>query len=312
MLQYSYRPNFPPTRQTRHTTDQDWLRPSGKAPAIRWPGGARIAVWVCVAVLDYEYRPVDDPWVNAWSRTVAPDVLGYSRQEYGNRVGFWRVLEQLGKHSIRPTAVINTDALHRWPSIARIMADAHWDVLGHGISNTRFIYGSSRAAELAHYREMIATVDKLTGLRMAGMGGPGPQAGTEDTPDLMAEAGFLYSSDWSCDDVPVPLNVRAGRLIALPYPIEMNDVSALASAEADEFAAAACRQFDRLRAEGGRVFSLCLHPALMGQPQRIAHLDHIFAHICRHEDVWHATGAEIAAFYDRQYYDAAVAAAGRS
>jgi allantoinase len=306
MLQYSYRPNFPPTRQTRRDADQVWLHAPGDRPKIVWPDDARIAVWICVAVLDYEYMPPADQWVNAWARTAPPDVLGYSRQDYGNRVGFWRVLDQFAKHAIRPTAVINTDALHRWPSIARVMAEGHWDVLGHGISNTRFIYGSKPEEELASYREMIATVDALTGLRMAGMGGPGPQAGTEDTPDLMAEAGFVYSSDWSCDDVPVPLHVRKGRLIAMPYPIEMNDVSALATSEADAFADAACRQFDRLYAEGGGVFSLSLHPALIGQPQRIAYLDRIFAHVRRHTNVWHATGAEIAEFYDRTYNDSAI------
>ena len=58
------------------------------------------------------------------------------------------------------------------------------------MSNTRFLYHYDEAQERAYYREMLDAVEQLTGVRMKGMGGPGPQAGTESTPDLMAESGF--------------------------------------------------------------------------------------------------------------------------
>jgi hypothetical protein len=142
------------------------------------------------------------------------------------------------------------------------------------------------------------------------MGGPGPQAGTENTPDLLAEAGFLYQGDWYMDDQPFPLRVRSGKLIAMPYPADMmNDVTALASVEADEYFSAVKSQFDwlyREGEEGGRVLTLALHPALIGQPQRIGHLYRILQYITSFSDVWHATGAEIAEYYMANYYDGAL------
>src|SRR6185436_4685624 len=99
----------------------------------------------------------------------------------------------------------------------------------------------------------------------------------------LAEAGFLYQGDWYMDDQPFPLRVRAGKLIAMPYPADMmNDVSALAAVEADEYAVAVKAQFDRLYREGaksGRVLTLALHPALIGQPQRIGYLEQILQYI---------------------------------
>jgi allantoinase len=312
MLQYSYRPNFPPTRRTRTAADQAWVDydPIVDRPPLRWPNGANLAVLICPAILDYEFVPPDDPWLNPWARTPAPDVLGFCRQEFGNRVGFWRVLKLLDKFNIRPSAVVNVDALERNPDIVAAVKERGWDILGHGASNTRFIYDYDEATERAYYRHMLDRVESLTGVRMKGMGGPGPQAGTENTCDLLAEAGFLYQSDWSMDDQPFPLRVRAGRLIAMPYPADMmNDVTALASTEAHEYCTAVRSQFDRLYSEGetsGRVLTLGLHPALIGQPQRIGQLERILDYITSFPKVWQATGAEIAEYYMATCYDDAL------
>lgn len=312
MLQYSYRPNFPPTRRSRTTTDQAWVDydPIVDRPPLRWPNDANLAVLVCPAILDYEFVPPEDPWLNPWARTPAPDVLGFSRQEFGNRVGFWRVLKLLDRFAIRPSAVVNVDALVRYPDIVAAIKERMWDVLGHGMSNTRFIYDYDEAAERAYYRIMLDRVETLTGVRMKGMGGSGPQAGTENTCDLLAEAGFLYQGDWYMDDQPFPLRVRSGRLIAMPYPADMmNDVTALAWAEADAYCDAVKAQFDRLYREGetsGRVLTLALHPALIGQPQRIGQLERILDYITSFPKIWQATGAEIAEHYMANYHDDAL------
>ena len=309
MLQYNYRPNSPPTRRTRTDTDQQWVDfdPIVDRPPLTWPNGARIAVLFCPAILDYEFVPPQNAWLDPWARTPPPDVLGYSRQEFGNRIGFWRVLKLLDKYGITPSAVVNVEALERYLDIVAAIKERRWDILGHGISNTRFTYDYDEATERAYYRDMLDRVEALTGVRMKGMGGPGPQAGTENTPDLLAEAGFLYQGDWYMDDQPFPLRVRTGKLIAMPYPADMmNDVSALAFAEADEYAAAVRAQFDRLYREGGRVLTLAIHPALIGQPQRIGDLEQVLEYIASFKDVWHATGAQIADYYMANYHDAAL------
>lgn len=312
MLQYSFRPGAPAPRRTRTGLDQDWAvySPIIDRPIIRWPDKARVALWICPCYVYYEFTPPADRWLNAWARTPAPDVAGYSRQEYGGRIGFWRMLEVLDKYNARCTAVVNSQALERSPEICRAMAERNWAIAGHGANNTRFVYGMSEDEERRYYREMLESVRSNTGVTMRGMGGSGPQAATESTPDLLAEAGFLYHTDWFCDDQPFPLRVRSGRLISMPYSVEMNDTLVFAAGgEADLFGEMIVRQFDQLYREGeqsGRVMCISLHPNLIGQPQRLRHLDAALAHINSHAGVWHATGDEIAAHYLEHCYDDAV------
>jgi len=64
-----------------------------------------------------------------------------------------------------------------------------------------------------------------------------------------------------------------------------------------------CRQFDVLYREGAqsaRVMAIAIHPYLTGVPHRIGAFDEALAHICRHDEVWKATGAEIARAYAAQ------------
>lgn len=312
MLQYRYRTDAPPTRRTPGAlpegADQPWsdYAPLAGRPALRWPGGARVALWICPNVLHYEYAPPQDPWLDMWSRMPQPDVLAYGRQDYGSRVGFWRMLEVLDAHRARCTACVNLEALERYPAIREAAVARDWRYLGHGMNNSRFIYGHSEAEERAYYAAMRERLEALTGVRLQGMGGPGPQSATESTPDALAALGFLYHADWFHDDQPFPLRVREGRLISLPYALEINDAPFFGAAfDADEFTEAAKRQFDTLWREGehsGRVMCLSIHPALIGQPQRVRCLDDILSYLLSRPGVWQATGDEIAAHYYASHY----------
>lgn len=313
MLQYRYRADAPPTRRTRSGPDQPWSEysPIVERPAIRWPNGERVAVWVCPNVLSWEFQPPPDRWLDAWARMPVPDPLAYGRQDFANRVGFWRMLEVLDKHGAPCTAVINTEALERYPSIRDAAKERRWRYLGHGINNTQFIYGHTEAEERDYYRRMQDTVESQTGVRMLGMGGPGPQSATESTPDLLAELGFLYHGDWYHDDQPMPLRVRAGRLLSLPYAAEVNDAPFLGAAfEADDFCEVVKRQFDRLWSEGaasGRVMCISIHPSLIGQAQRARYLDEALEYVFAREGVWKTTGDAIAEHFMAHHYDAMLA-----
>jgi allantoinase len=308
MLQYSYRPQFPPTQRTRNDVDQSWIDylPITERPQLVWPGNARLAVMVCPNVLYYELTPPPDPWINPWAR-MTPDVMMYSRQEFGSRVGFWRLLNILDKHNMPCTAVLNVAALAKFPDIRAAIVERKWDLLGHGMYNTRFICGLSEEEERAYYLEMLRITRELTGIEMKGMGGPGPQAATENTPDLLAEEGFLYYADFFHDDQPFPINVNSGKLISMPYSVEINDVPILSIAyEGDAFVEIVRRQFDRLYAEGGRVMCITVHPAVIGQAQRAKYVDLALQYVKSFPDVWFATGRQIAEHYMANCYDAVV------
>jgi len=279
-------------------------------PTIRWPGGARVAFWVAPNIEHYEYLPPRNPSRNPWPRTPHPEVQGYAYRDYGNRVGFWRMLEALDNHSVRCTVSLNLAVYDHYPQIGRAMTERGWEVMSHGIYNTRYIHELSEDEEREFYRDCIDSLRRHTGSQLKGMLGPAV-SNSVATPDLMAEAGLLYHADWMHDDQPVPLKVRSGRLVSVPYSTELNDVPVfLQHFEAEDFVAMAKAQFDVLYAEGehsGRVMCLAIHPYLMGMPHRVRYLDEILDYVLGHDGVWQTTAGDIAEHFLAHHYDDFVA-----
>ena len=86
------------------------------------------------------------------------------------------------------------------------------------------------------------------------------------------------------DDQPMPVKVRDGRLISVPYSLEVNDVPLFQNRNTpvERYTAMVKAQFDQLYAEGaesGTVMCMPLHPFLIGQPHRIAALDEALRYI---------------------------------
>ena len=275
-------------------------------PPLEWPGGARVAFWVAPNIEHYEYLPDYDGARDPWPRMPSPDVKHYAYRDYGNRIGFWRMLEVLDAHHVKCGVSLNLAVLEHFHEIARAMVERDWDFMSHGLYNTRYLYSYDEDRERDFYRDCIETLKRHTGKRLKGMLGPA-LSGTARTPDLMAEAGLIYHADWVHDDQPVPIRVAAGKLISVPYSIELNDAPSFrTSYEGDYFARICKAQFDQLYQEGeasGRVMCIALHPYVIGQPHRIRYLDEILGYILSHEGVWQATGDEIAEYYIANYYD---------
>jgi len=151
----------------------------------------------------------------------------------------------------------------------------------------------------------------MTGKRLRGWFSPAA-SNTLRTPDLVAEAGIDYLCDLYHDDQPTPIRVRQGRLISLPYQMDLNDAVMLGAGagEGEDFLRTGVDMFETLYAESAtqpRVMCVALHPYIMGRPQRVRYLEALLAHLRRHEGVWFATGAEMADWYLAQHYDAAMA-----
>jgi allantoinase len=288
-------------------------------PPIRWPNGARVAFWISPNVMFYEYTPPKDKFRDPWPRSPHPDVRSYAHQDYGNRVGFWRMLEAIDKHEMPATACLNSAVLEHFPEICKAMVDRDWGFMSHGIYNSRFIWSMSEDEERAFYRDVMDTVQRLTGKRVVGALGPGPQSNTTRTSDLLAEEGFVFQADWFQDDQPFPLKVKQGKLISLPYSLQISDslvisTGAGAAWEGDDFEDMIKRQFDTLYEEGaesGRVMCISLHAYLCSQPHRQKYLDRALGYILSHDGVWKTTAAEIAQYYMDNYYDAMVAHLGK-
>jgi peptidoglycan/xylan/chitin deacetylase (PgdA/CDA1 family) len=270
-----------------------------RAP-LRWPGAARVAVWVAPNIEHYEYLPELIRVRNPWPRVPHPDILGYGLRDYGNRVGVWRLMALFDRLQLPVTVSLSMAVLDLYPEIAQAMLERRWEFMSHGLYNTRYHWGLSQDEERAAIEQCQQIHLRHTGRRLPGWFSPAA-SNTLQTPDLVAESGIAYLCDLYHDEQPTEVRVRSGELISLPYSMEINDsIAWRRGIEAQAFAQKIRDEFDVLYAEGavhGRVMNIAVHPFIMGQPHRIEALEQALSYIAQHEGVWWATGSQIVQHY---------------
>jgi peptidoglycan/xylan/chitin deacetylase (PgdA/CDA1 family) len=156
-------------------------------------------------------------------------------------------------------------------------------------------------------RDSLDTIKRQSGQIVTGWLAPALST-TETFFDLLPEFGIKYAVDMVPDDQPIPIKVRSGRLITVPYSTEINDVRVMGvrGHSAENWAAMIKASFDQLYEEGkdsGMVLCMPLHPFVVGQPHRISALHDVLQHVTSRAEVWLATAREIADWYYQHHYD---------
>jgi allantoinase len=256
-------------------------------PPVKWPGDARVAVWV---VPNIEHYRID-------MGPNTPDVRNHARRDYGNRVGVWRLMETMSKHGVRGSVALNGEVVDLYPRILEECSSLQWELMGHGMTNSQVLRGVSFEEERTIIQETRAAIESC-GQKMRGWLGPGLTE-TWHTLELLREFGVDYVADWCNDDLPYVMN---NGLYAIPYSLELNDMPLFnnPSISITDFERRIRDTFDTLYAEGesnGRVMCIALHPFLIGAAHRIKYLDTALGYIASHDKVWFATGSEIVDAY---------------
>lgn len=269
------------------------------------PDDNNVAVWV---ILNIEHYKIDMPSTALYPPGTQndPDILNFGWRDYGLRAGFWRLLDILDDHGVRAAVTLNSEVCEYEPDVVEAGMERDWEYLGHGITNSMEIheYDDERAA----IEQVRDDIEAFTGTQPRGWLGPA-LAESYDTPDLLAELGFDYLCDWCNDDQPYPFDVETGRLINVPYSIEINDIPMTLSYgfTGEQIGEAIKDQFDRLYEEGtesgnAKVCAIALHPFITGRPFRAKYFDEALEYIVSHDDVWLATGSDIADHYYENYH----------
>jgi allantoinase len=274
--------------------------PITERPPLALPDGAKVAVWVIVNVEEWSIhetmpRTVLSPPAGG---TPTPDIPNWAWHEYGNRVGFWRLLEILDRHGVKAALAINGKAIKSYPQITEAAKDRDWEFIGHGFAQKNMQKVENERADIAATTEAIRSA---TGAAPRGWLGPGLTE-TWETPELLADAGYDYVCDWVLDDQPVPLRTANGELLSVPYTQECNDLAMMLIQHhpAGEYARRAIDQYDQLVHDAGgsaRVMAMVAHPYIMGAPHRAKYFEDAIAHIANSKAGILMTGAEIADWY---------------
>jgi peptidoglycan/xylan/chitin deacetylase (PgdA/CDA1 family) len=269
--------------------------PITERPAIEWPAGRRVAVYIG---LNVEHFLLDHPSTSIWPGTVdlVPDALNHGWRDYGVRVGIWRTMQSLDRHGFRASVLLNSDVTRHYPQIIKAGVERNWAWLAHGRTNSTLHANLSEEEERKELADIVDTIATATGWRPRGWMGPGLTE-TLNTPRLLAELGLNYVLDWTNDDQPYHLNVPG--MISVPYTVELNDLGLFVAkgTTGPEFVQLVRDQYEQLSAEGGRVMALALHPFVTGQAFRAKYLDQALEFLAAQPDAWLTTSDEIAAHY---------------
>jgi peptidoglycan/xylan/chitin deacetylase (PgdA/CDA1 family) len=284
--------------------DNPWYdyAPFPTRPKLAWPGNARVAFCVVLTLEYYELIPAEDAvkdgrFVGEFGN-YRPDYRTWTQREYGNRTGIFRVLDVLDRYQIQAGVAVNAMATERYPVLIEQFKKRKYEFIAHGISANRMISSKmSEAEEQSEIGAAIAAVEKAAGVRPKGWLGQ-EYGESQRTPQLLANAGLDYVLDWPNDDQPYPMKVGR-KFVSMPNQPEWDDVQQLwlRRIPTPRYPDLVADAFELLHHEGGQVFSLSIHPWLMGMAHRIKYLDEALRRIERFGNIWQATPGEIARHY---------------
>jgi len=264
-----------------------------------WPNGKRLAVYIGLNLEHFAFG--EGLGGELAPGGPQPDVLNYAWRDYGNRVGIWRMLELFDQLQLPVSVLLNSSIYEYCPAVVAAFRQRGDEIVAHGRSNSERQGVLSEDEERQLIVETTETIQQHEGKAPAGWLGPWISQ-SQVTPDLLQEQGYRYLLDWCHDDQPTWFRTRQGRILAVPYPQEVNDIPAIMvrRAGASEFADMVMDNFDEMLEQARRqplVMGIALHPYIVGQPFRLRHLRRALAHIVQQRDaIWLTSSGAIAEY----------------
>jgi allantoinase len=278
----------------RHGYDHDiysWSAIKDRKP-VAWPGGAKVAVWVCVSLEYFPLTPSDTPFrAPGHMQTAYPDYRHYTAREYGTRIGFYRLLDAFAKAGLRVSVATNSSIAERYPSIIADIVSAGHEIIAHSTDmNGTIASGLPEDDERALITTSFDALQRVSGTRPSGWLSIA-RSQSWNTPQLLKEAGVRYCCDWVNDELPYAFE---NGLINLPLNHELSDrqIITVQQHSADSYAQQMLDAYDWLRAEGGRMLPLHITPYIIGLPYRIGAFERLIGEL-QNRGAWFARGDAI-------------------
>jgi allantoinase len=273
--------------------------PINKRQDYSWPGGRRLAVHIGLNIEYFAFGRGIGHVLGVESPP--PSHRDYCWRDYGNRVGVWRVLELFDELKLPASHLVNSAVFDAHPEIPEAIRARGDEFIGHGRTNSERpgqLWEDDEARLIAEVKDAIT---RVAGKPPRGWMAPWMSQSTV-SPDLLKEAGFEFMMDWPCDDQPIWMRTRAGNILSVPYPLEINDSPQLLARHhaPEQFARMIVDQLEEMLRQSERqplVCGIALHTMVVGQPYRLRVLREALRHIVEHPDrqkVWFTRPGEIA------------------
>jgi peptidoglycan/xylan/chitin deacetylase (PgdA/CDA1 family) len=265
-----------------------------------WPGGKRLAFYVALNIEHFAFNT--GIGMDPHHRGGAQNTRNFAWRDYGNRIGNWRLFEILDELKLPASILLNSEVCHYYPEIIEKIKARGDDVLGHGRTNAEVQRPMWEADEAHAIKQCSDVIAEHVGVRPTGWMGPGALE-SNITPDLLKEAGYTHLLDWPVDDQPIWMQTRAGPLLSVPYPMELNDAGGQVWRDhtGRQFAEMIVDQFEEMLEQSDKaplVFALALHGFIVGQPFRLRPLRQAIKHCVEkgRDRVWFTRAGEIAKY----------------
>jgi len=256
--------------------------------------------------LSYDFDAVS-VWIHTFGAGAAPTQL--SRGVYGAWVGAPRILDLHDRLGIPSTWFVPGHTVESFPDRVGEVHDRGHDVQCHGWRHVNPSSFESKAAEAAEYERAMADIADVTGRAPVGFRSPAWEF-SPHTLDVLEELGFEWDSsqmghdfrayclrkNWRAPDadafrlgdpseiVEVPISWKRADFPALMFVWEQSILWGFAD-ERSVFELWA-EQFDWMyeNVDGG-IFTLSMHPQVIGQPPRTRRLEDLIGHMQTKPDV---------------------------
>ena len=191
-----------------------------------WPDGKRLAFYCALNVEHFSFG--EGLGHTPTAAGPQPDVRNFGWRDYGLRVGIWRIFDMMDALKLPMCHLLNASVCEEMPQIPARIRQRGDEVIGHGYTNSERQSDMDAATEADMIAHATKTLADSCGLRPFGWMGPWISE-TAVTPDLLQENGYTFLMDWPADDQPFWMKTRKGRLLSVPYPIEINDTPIMLS-----------------------------------------------------------------------------------
>ncbi|EPX76596.1 polysaccharide deacetylase family protein [Salipiger mucosus] len=283
--------------------------PITRRPDFTWPGGKRLAVYFGINLEHFAFG--EGLGAKLAPGGPEPDVLNFAWRDYGNRVGAWRLIELFDSLELPATVLANSTMYDHAPELMAAHRARGDEIAAHGRTNSERQSDMETSEERGMIAECTRVLSEAEGTPPAGWLSPWI-AESRETPDLLAEAGYRYTLNWCMDDQPVWMRTRAGRLLSIPYPQEVNDIPSVVARQdsAEVFADMIVDDFEERLAQSEHqpiVMGIALHPYIVGQPYRLRRLRRAIERItAARDDIWLTRAGDISALCHGALRDAIV------
>ena len=268
---------------------------------FRWPGGRHVAV-----VLNVAYEGWSDgkaPGIGPMGNPLpagAFDTNALSWGTYGTTRGIERLLRALDRAGRRASVMVSGVFGERTPAMVRAIAQAGHEIVAHSYAQDIIPAQLSPDQVRADIETTTAALEAACGQRPRGWISP---RGTPsvDSARLLVEAGYAWQGDVFDDDRPYLQIFDAGRIVAIPLTMEINDLP-----HAMRFGRSAGQYVELFDAALGQMLAddseavmidVTAHAHVYGRPAGAWAFEAIAAKVGR-DDVFLATRGEIAAYVE--------------